>query len=335
MTRILQDNSKKYILDKFLGEGATCKCFLGYKFDSQPENRELFAIKIYSPKFYQYYINEVEILSKLSSNENIIKLYDNGEGYMLDINQELNTNDNNPDIIKKDNGKIYYEIMEYAENGELKDFVQGTSTRLPEKISAKIFINLVLTVQYLHENNIAHCDIKPENILMNTNYRPLLSDFGFSQFFSGEKGDYTLHKFSGSDFYCAPETRKAYVRGFDGIKNDIFSLGVLLFAITIGDFPFHKASFSDDRYRFIIKKNYERFWEYFNDIEISEEFQDLINNLICITPSQRLNIKQILEHPWLKKYITDINSGKDNKNIEMKNNYVDEEVINEFKSRKI
>ena len=261
--------------------------------------------------------------------------YDNGKGYILDINQELNTNDNNPDIIKKDNGKIYYEIMEYAENGELKDFVQGTSTRLPEKISAKIFMNLVLTVQYLHENNIAHCDIKPENILMNTNYRPLLSDFGFSQFFSGEKGDYTLHKFSGSDFYCAPETRKAYVRGFDGIKNDIFSLGVLLFAITIGDFPFHKASFSDDRYRFIIKKNYERFWEYFNDIEISEEFQDLINNLICITPSQRLNIKQILEHPWLKKYITDINSGKDNKNIEMKNNYVDEEVINEFKSRKI
>ena len=335
MTHLLQDNSKKYILDKFLGEGATCKCFLGYKVDSPSENRELLAIKIYSPKFYQYYINEVEILSKLSSNENIIKLYDNGEGYITDTNIEQSTNDNNIDKIKKDNGKIYYEIMEYAKNGELKDFIQGTSTRLPEKISAKIFMNIVLTVKYLHENNIAHCDIKPENILMNTNYRPLLSDFGFSQYFDGEKDDYTLHKFSGSDFYCAPETRKAYVRGFDGVKNDIFSLGVLLFVITIGDFPFHKPSFSDDRYRFIIKKNYSRFWEYFNDIEISEEFQDLINNLICITPSQRLNIEQILEHPWFKKYITEIHSDKDNKIIEMKNNYVDEEVISEFNSRKI
>jgi serine/threonine protein kinase len=334
MTFLLVDNSKKYILDKFLGEGATCKCFLGYKETSSFENHEFFAIKIYSPKFYQYYINEVDILSKFSSNDNIIKLYENGEGYLIDINKEQNTNNTN-DKEKKDNNKIYYEIMEYASNGELKDFIQGTDTRLPENISAKIFMNLVLTVKILHENNIAHCDIKPENVLMNSKFRPLLSDFGFSQYFDGENCDYTLHKFAGSDFYCAPETRKAYVRGFDGVKNDIFSLGVLLFVITIGDFPFHKASFSDDRYRYIIKKNYSRFWEHFNDIEISEEFKDLINNLICITPSQRFNIEQILEHPWFKKYITEIHSDKDNKIIEMKNNYVDEEVISEFNSRKI
>ena len=335
MSLILQDNIKKYILDKFLGEGATCKCFLGYKeTSSSSEKHELFAIKIFSPKYYQYYINEVEILSKLSSNENIIKLYDNGEGYITDNDKEKKTN-NNIDKTKIDSGKIYYEVMEYAKNGELKDYIQDTTTRLPENISAKIFMNIVLTVKYLHEHNIAHCDIKPENILMNTNYRPVLSDFGFSQFFNGENGDYTLHKFSGSDFYCAPETRKAYVKGFDGIKNDIFSLGVLLFVITIGDFPFHKASFSDDRYRFIIKKNYSRFWEYFNDVEMSEEFQDLINNLICITPSQRLDIKQIIEHPWLRKYTNDNNSDSNNKNIDVKINYVDEEVISELKSRKI
>ena len=332
MTLLLVDNSKKYILDKFLGEGATCKCFLGYEETSSFENHEFFAIKIYSPKFYQYYINEVDILSKFSSNNNIIKLYDNGEGYLIDINKEQNTNNTN-DKEKKDNNKIYYEIMEYASNGELKDFIQGTDTRLPENISAKIFMNLVLTVKILHENNIAHCDIKPENVLMNSKFRPLLSDFGFSQYFDGENCDYTLHKFAGSDFYCAPETRKAYVRGFDGVKNDIFSLGVLLFVITIGDFPFHKASFSDDRYRYIIKKNYSRFWEHFNDIEISEEFKDLINNLICITPSQRFNIEQILEHPWFKKYILENNSNSNK--VEVNNNFVDEEVINEFKSRKI
>ena len=332
MTFLLVDNSKKYILDKFLGEGATCKCFLGYKETSSFENHEFFAIKIYSPKFYQYYINEVDILSKFSSNDNIIKLYENGEGYLIDINKEQNTNNTN-DKEKKDNNKIYYEIMEYASNGELKDFIQGTDTRLPENISAKIFMNLVFTVKILHENNIAHCDIKPENVLMNSKFRPLLSDFGFSQYFDGENCDYTLHKFAGSDFYCAPETRKAYVRGFDGVKNDIFSLGVLLFVITIGDFPFHKASFSDDRYRYIIKKNYSRFWEHCYDIEISEEFKDLINNLICITPSQRFNIEQILEHPWFKKYIPE-NNCNSNK-VEVNNNFVDEEVINEFKSRKI
>ena len=97
------------------------------------------------------------------------------------------------------------------------------------------------------------------------------------------------------------------MKGFDAIKNDIYSLDALLFVITIGEFPYEIASFSDDKYRYIIKKNYNRFWEYFNVIEISDEFKDLINGLICITPSQRFNIEQILEHPWLKKYMKEEN----------------------------
>ena len=116
------------------------------------------------------------------------------------------------------------------------------------------------------------------------------------------------------------------------IKNDIFSLGVLLFVITIGDFPFINTSFSDEKYKFIIKKNYERFWEFFNSIEISDEFKDLINNLIGLNPSQRFNIDQILEHPWIKKYNKEIN-------INGKNVYeiidIDQDVINEFNSRKV
>jgi serine/threonine protein kinase len=233
---------------------------------------------------------------------------------------------------KEGKEKIFYEVMDYAVNGELKDHVQGTSTRIPEKISAKIFLKIVLIVKYLHDNNITHCDIKPENVLLDKYFRPLLNDFGFSQIFEGNNGDFTLHKFAGSNIYCAPETRKAYTRGFDAIKNDIFSLGVLLFVITIGDFPFINTSFSDEKYKFIIKKNYERFWEFFNSIEISDEFKDLINNLIGLNPSQRFNIDQILEHPWIKKYNKEIK-------INDKNVYeimdIDQDVINEFKSRKV
>ena len=327
MTYLIETESSKYVLRKLLGEGATCKCYLGQKIFDNKENSDSFAIKVFKPNFFPYYSNEVNILSKLSTNDNIIKLHEYGQGLISPLSKQ-----ENKDNVKEQKEKIFYEVMEYAVNGELKDHVQGTSTRIPEKISAKIFLKIVLIVKYLHNNNITHCDIKPENVLLDKYYRPLLNDFGFSQLFEGNNGGFTLHKFAGSNIYCAPETRKAYTRGFDAIKNDIFSLGVLLFVITIGDFPFINTSFSDEKYKFIIKKNYERFWEFFNNIEISDEFKDLINNLIGLNPSQRFTIDQILEHPWMKKYNKEINTN-DQKALE--NNDIDQDVINEFNSRKV
>lgn len=327
MTYLIETESSKYVLRKLLGEGATCKCYLGQKIFDNKENSDSFAIKVFKPNFFPYYSNEVNILSKLSTNDIIIKLHEYGQGLISPLSKQ-----ENKDNVKEQKEKIFYEVMEYAVNGELKDHVQGTSTRIPEKISAKIFLKIVLIVKYLHNNNITHCDIKPENVLLDKYYRPLLNDFGFSQLFEGNNGDFTLHKFAGSNIYCAPETRKAYTRGFDAIKNDIFSLGVLLFVITIGDFPFINTSFSDEKYKFIIKKNYERFWEFFNNIEISDEFKDLINNLIGLNPSQRFTIDQILEHPWIKKYNKEINTN-DQKALE--NNDIDQDVINEFNSRKV
>ena len=317
MLYLIENDSIKYILKRPLGEGLTCKCYLGQKIS--PDNaQELFAIKIFDQKYYKYFINEVNYLQKLSKNENIIKLYNYGQGFITPF-----INDNNNNIPEKE--KIFFEIIEYAQNGELKDYILGTSTRLPEKISSKIFSKIVKALQYIHENNIAHCDIKPENILLDKNFSPKLSDFGFSQTFKGNEGDYMLHQFNGTDIYCAPETRKAYITGFNGVKHDIFSLGVLLFVITIGSFPFDRASYSDEKYRFIVKKNYKRYWEYFNFVDISEEFKDLINKLICVTPAQRLGLNEILEHPWVRKY------NRNNCENEMD---IDKDVFDEFNKRK-
>ena len=342
MTYLLYNETNKYILNKLLGSGLTCKCFLGQKKLSPKENSESFAIKIFPQKYHEYYLNEVNILSKLISNPNIIKLYEHGEGYIepiSDLNKAEDTNKINEQENTVNLGadqkiakeKIFFSVMEYMPNGELKDYVEGTATRIPEKISAKIFANITLTVKYLHDNDISHGDIKPENILMNNKFRPILNDFGFSHFFENKNGDYTLHKFAGSDIYSGPETRKAYKYGFDALKNDIFSLGILLFVITIGDFPYNKKSPTDNKYRYIIKKNYTKFWEHFSYIEISDEFKDLINKLICFTPIQRPDIDKVLEHPWLKKYI---NISNKNNKIEIGDNFVDDDVFKEFNSRK-
>ena len=335
MFYLLDNDSIKYVLKKLLGEGLTCKCYLGQKI-SAANSEEFFAIKIFHPKYYKYYSNEVNYLSKLSDNDNIIKIYDYGQGFitpLLNYNNILDNPEKNFDISKKE--QIFFQIVEYAQNGELKDYILDTSTRLPEKISAKIFSKIVKIVKYLHNNNIAHCDIKPENVLLDRNYNPKLNDFGFSQTFKGEEGDYMLHHFNGTNIYSAPETRNAFVRGFDGVKNDIFSLGVLLFVITVGNFPFERTDTFDKKYKCIRKKAYNEFWEYFKDIELSEEFKDLINSLIRFTPSQRLNLDEILEHPWIKKYTKTNWENEIPSLAEFEYEFYDKEVIDEFNSRKI
>ena len=327
MTLLLEDNKTKYALTKKIGNGATCDCYLGNKINQ--ESSEIFAIKLFNPNNHKFYLNEVSFLLKLTGNNNIIKLYEYGQGFILPLIDDGNNNDNNS--IKQ---IVYYQVMEYASNGELKDYINGTNSRIPENISAKLFIQIVKAVKFLHDNNIAHCDIKPENILLDKFFNPKINDFGFSQKFNGEKGDYLLHKFSGTTIYCSPETKFAFTKGFDGIKNDIFSLGILLFVITIGDFPYQRASYSDEKYKYIIKKKYDKFWEFFNYIEISGEFKDLINNLISVTPSQRLSIDKILSHPWLVKNLG-INNIIQNNDLSKNNNeIIDQELIEEFNSRK-
>ena len=324
MTFKLEDNNKKYILKQKIGSGATCQCYIGYKIN---EETQIFAIKIFPQKFYNFYSNEISFLTKMNGNNNIIKIYDYGEGVLTRILK--NDNDNNCDNSNKE--IIYYQILEYANNGELKDYISDSSSRIPEKISAKLFLKIVKAVKYLHDNNIAHCDLKPENILLDKNFNPKINDFGFSQEFDGKNGNYLLHKRSGTPIYSSPDVRLAFTKGYDGTKNDVFSLGVLLFVITIGDFPFESATYSDEKYKFIIKGRFNLFWEFFNYIEISEDFKNLINSLISLTPAKRLSVDEILKHPWILK-----NSGinyneQNNANLD---EIIDKEIIDEFKNRK-
>ena len=93
MLYLIEKDSIKYTLKKLLGEGVTCKCYLGQKIS--PDNtQELFAIKIFEQKYFKYYNNEVNYLLKLSENENIIKLYNYGQGFITPfINNNITENE--------------------------------------------------------------------------------------------------------------------------------------------------------------------------------------------------------------------------------------------------
>ena len=324
---LLVGNSSKYVLKKILGDGISCLCYLGQKVSSSSNDvSEPVAIKILQLDYQKFFDNEVKILTQMASYDNIVKLHESGKGYLIPItetqdlsNIEVENNENKQEIL--------YEVMECAVNGELKDYVQDKSTRIPENISAKIFLEIALALKNLHDNKISHGDIKPENVFLGKNFKVILGDFGYSHIFDPSDKDFIIHKVTGSEIYCAPETKRAS-RGYNAMSSDMFSLGVLLFVITIGDFPFYGTNFSDDKYQKIIRGQYDSFWKYFDSIEISDEFKDLIVNLINPTPSKRLSLDDVIDHPWIKKYI----NGNTN-NAET--NFIDEDVIKELSSRKI
>jgi serine/threonine protein kinase len=99
-------------------------------------------------------------------------------------------------------------------------------------------------------------------------------------------------------------------KGYDGVLADIFSLGVVLFVLVMGFYPFDKPNMFDSRYKLISKKDFDNFWKKCEQKKIlaekglsgvSEEFKDLFEKMVCPKPEDRIDISQIKKHPWLQE----------------------------------
>ena len=323
MITILEAEDSKYILLQKIGFGGTCSVFKGYEIGDN--THKLYAIKIFKEQHKKYFEKEIQINKSLPP-KHFLSLIKYGFGYIC---QENVSNEQKQiiDIIlqKYYSNKIFYKIEEIAENGDLFNYVYEVGKGFPEKISAKIFINILKKVKILHENNIIHGDIKPENILIGDDFRLKIIDFGFSQKLNNNSN--IIYNIEGSETYSSPEMKKANFTGYDGIKSDIFALGVMLFVITVGRFPFKTSGFSDKKYRLILSKRYEHYWKNFDKFNLSKEFKDLINHLVCFDPKQRLSIDDIFDHPWIKKNVV-FNINNDDESC------IDLDIINELKKRK-
>ena len=328
MQAILETKDSKYKLLKKIGHGGTCSVFKGYSLDD--DSKKIFAIKIFKENAKKYFDKEI-LINKYLPPEIFVPIYKYGEGLIFfekGISENVDFH-----IFEKYKGKIFYEIEELAENGELFDYIYELRQGFSEKISAKIFTKILKSVKILHDNRIVHCDIKPENIIVGNDFSVKLIDFGFSEILGK---DNFIYEYKGSGIYESPEIRNKNMNGYDGIKSDIFSLGVLLFVITVARFPFEISSYSDRKYRLIMTKKYGDFWCYFQQYNLSNEFKDLINHLICYDPSERYSIEEILEHPWIKTNVTENNEMNINI-IKMENIYddiTDKEIAKELIRRK-
>ena len=294
---LLTKNSSELYLVKHIGEGATSHVYLAID-----KNKKEFAIKLY--KNSDSYFNEINKIKKINSSKYIVKLISLGQGFL-----ERGYSYNSYKLFNHfQTGPVEYGSFEYLKNGELQNYVFLLKKKFSEEIAKKIFYDILLGLETCHDNGISHQDIKLQNILLNSNFTIKLIDFGFSR----KLKDGLISEITGSKYYNAPEMFLCATKGYDGVLADIFSLGVVLFVLVMGFYPFDKPNIMDNRYKLITKKDFANFWKKCeqkknfldnNITGVSPEFKDLFEKMICPKPEERITLNQIKKHKWLNDII--------------------------------
>ncbi|ABN67150.2 serine/threonine-protein kinase HSL1 [Scheffersomyces stipitis CBS 6054] len=213
-----------------------------------------------------YGIEREIIIMKLISHPNIMGLYDVWE----------NKND-------------LYLILEYIEGGELFDYLIKRG-KLQEFEAINYFKQIIHGIGYLHQFNICHRDLKPENLLLDFNKNIKIADFGMAALEVREK---LLETSCGSPHYASPEIVAG--KNYHGAPSDIWSCGIILFALLTGHLPF-----DDENIRKLLLKVQNG--KFIMPHDLSWEAKDLISKMLRVDPSERITIDNILTHPLLTKY---------------------------------
>lgn len=206
------------------------------------------------------------VIMKLIEHPNIISLYD----------------------IWENRGELYL-VLEYVEGGELFDYVRRNVT-LPEGEAVRLLRQLIAGLAYCHRFNICHRDLKPENILLDHDHNIKIADFGMAAL--QPNGQY-LTTSCGSPHYAAPEIIAG--KQYRGDKADIWSVGIILYAMLNGRLPFNGGDLHETLA--MVKKG-----EYYLSPDLSVEAADLIQRILQKRPDQRITMNEIWRHPLLKKY---------------------------------
>ena len=184
--------------------------------------------------------------------------------------------------------KHLYIILELASHGELFDYLVARR-RLSVPVAMKIFREILYGLDYLHSHAICHRDLKPENILLDEFDHIKIADFGFARWMKANIAETSC----GSPHYAAPEV----IRGehYDGRKADIWSCGVILYALLAGRLPF-----DDPSIRTLLAK--VKSGKYFMP-DFPETIQNLISNMLTVPVDQRITLEQIKQHPAFRLYL--------------------------------
>ncbi|KAL1566344.1 SNF1-related protein kinase catalytic subunit alpha kin10 [Salvia divinorum] len=181
-----------------------------------------------------------------------------------------------------------YVIMENMLRGELFDYIVERG-RLQEDEARHIFQQVISGVEYCHRNMVVHRDLKPENLLLDANGNVKIIDFGLSNIM---RDGHFLRTSCGSPNYAAPEVVSGKL--YAGPEVDIWSCGVILYALLCGALPF-----DDENIPSLFKKI--KSGMYTLPSHLSTGARDLIPRLLLVDPMKRITTHEIRKHPWFKK----------------------------------
>ncbi|EGR31753.1 protein kinase domain protein [Ichthyophthirius multifiliis] len=274
----------------------------------------------------------IEIKKKLrnikSQNINALKVIEkkiiNQNNMLQQLQRELNIQFNfckHKNILQCngyfEDDNYFYIVLEYANDGNLAQLLQKSQNNfLQEKNSAKIIQQLCEAINYLHNQNIIHRDLKLENILIQ-NGTIKLCDFGCAAF-SDVNGNIRRKSFCGTIDYVAPEMIDGQI--YDK-EIDVWALGVICYELNSGYPPFSKNT-EKETFDAIQRVQFLSFFQkennlYINlilnnyfikklDINYPNHFsQNLINflqQIFVVNKNQRCTIQELLQHQWLLKF---------------------------------
>ncbi|XP_035989970.1 serine/threonine-protein kinase BRSK1 isoform X1 [Fundulus heteroclitus] len=251
-----------YRLEKTLGKGQTglvklgVHCITGQKVAIKIVNREKLSESV-----LMKVEREIAIL-KLIEHPHVLKLHDVYE-----------------------NNKYLYLVLEHVSGGELFDYLVKKG-RLTPKEARKFFRQIISALDFCHSHSICHRDLKPENLLLDEKNNIRIADFGMA---SLQVGDSLLETSCGSPHYACPEV----IRGekYDGRRADVWSCGVILFALLVGALPF-----DHDNLRQLLEK--VKSGVFHMPHFIPPDCQSLLKGMIEVNPEKRLTLEAIQKHSW-------------------------------------
>lgn len=264
---ITKNKIENYTLGKQLGQGA----YATVRLATDKKTKGIVAIKSYE----KYKLTDSRKRSGVKREIQILKMLDHP--HTIKLYEVL------------DNAKTLNLIMEFIGGLSLHSYMKKQNLRrLPANEAKVIFRQIVEAVNYCHELNIAHRDLKLENILIDKNMNVKVIDFGFSTV--SNKG-VASKVFCGTPSYMAPEIVKnvEYV----GQGADVWALGILLFVMTCGCFPFKGAN---DRELFRKIENAKIVFPEGIDLMV----QEVIRKILRKNPIDRPTCEQILNDSWMK-----------------------------------
>lgn len=192
-----------------------------------------------------------------------------------------------------DEKDCYFIVMELMSGGDLFDRI-GKKKSYSEADARDLIVKMLKAVAYCHARKIAHCDMKPKNLLLMTEENDSfikLADFGFAARVHEAK---SLSKQCGTPFFVSPEIllRKPYDH-----QSDMWSVGCIVFLLLSGNLPFMGRS-QKELFRKIVSGKYEFAEEDWK--EISEDAKDLVKRMLVLNPDDRITAAEAVRHNWLK-----------------------------------